>query len=37
MMDLHFVSAEESDIPVIFAQTKNLIDTYEIHNIYLPV
>lgn len=29
MMDLQFVSAEESDIPVIFAQAKNLIDTYE--------
>lgn len=29
MMNLQFVSAEESDIPVIFAQAKNLIDTYE--------
>lgn len=28
-MDLQYVSAEESDIPVIFAQAKNLIDTYE--------
>lgn len=29
MIELQFVSAEESDIPVIFAQAKNLIDTYE--------
>lgn len=28
-MNLQFVSAEDSDIPVIFAQAKNLIDTYE--------
>ena len=28
-MELCFVSAEEADIPVIFAQQKNLIDTYE--------
>ena len=29
MMDIQFVSAEERDIPVILAQAKNLIDTYE--------
>lgn len=29
MMELQFVPAEENDIPVIFAQAKDLIDTYE--------
>lgn len=28
-MNIHFASAEESDIPVIFAQAKELVDTYE--------
>jgi ribosomal protein S18 acetylase RimI-like enzyme len=28
-MNLHFMSASEADIPVIYAQAKNLIDTYE--------
>ena len=28
-MKLQFVTADVSDIPVIFAQAKNLIDTYE--------
>lgn len=28
-MDFQFVAAEEWDIPVIFAQAKELIDTYE--------
>ena len=28
-MNLHFMSASEEDIPVIYAQAKNLIDTYE--------
>ena len=28
-MILQFVSAAETDVPVIFEQAKNLIDTYE--------
>lgn len=28
-MNLHFMSASEADIPIIYAQAKNLIDTYE--------
>ena len=28
-MNLHFMRASEADIPVIYAQAKNLIDTYE--------